>query len=465
MSVKVTVYIPTHNYGRFLDRAVQSVLAQTMEDWELIIVDDGSTDDTPEILGRYRSHPKIRILEQENKGLNVTNNIALRLAMGEYMMRLDADDYLDENILLILSNVLDTKPEVGLVYPDYYLVDEKGEVQELVRRKKIGEEVDLLDLPAHGACTMIRKEILLDLGGYSEEFSRQDGYGLWLKFIQRYRPYNVNVPLFYYRQHPNSLTQDRARLLETRRQVKRRFVEGSNATPLQVLAVVPVMADPPFTLGAPFTKLAGKPLIEYTLDEVVKAKLLTRTVLSSSSPEVLQAAGKYPGVVPLLRPRELAKQTASVVDLLNHILASLEGDEGFRPDAICICYINAPFRQAGHIDKAIDTMAIFDVDSVISVQEELSLCYHHGRHGLAPLNGSRDRRMRLEREAIFKENAAIFLSRIEVIRAGRFLGDRIGHITMLPEESVRINSEFEFWMAEKIAIEREERRLTLENQG
>lgn len=460
MSVKVTVYIPAHNYGRFLDRAIQSVFKQTMDDWELIVIDDGSTDKTQEVLDRHRGHPKIRILEQENKGLNVTNNIALRLAAGKYMMRLDADDYLDENILLILSNVLDTKHEVCLVYPDYYLVDEEGEVLELVRRKKIGEEVELLDLPAHGACTMIRKETLLELGGYSEEFNRQDGYALWLKFIQRHQPYNVNVPLFYYRQHPNSLTRDNGRLLETRRQIKRRFVEDSNAGPLKVLAVVPVMADPPFALGAPFTDLAGKPLIEYTLEEVAKARLVDRAVLSSASPEVLRAAEKYPGIIPLLRPRELAKQTASAVDLLKNILAALEEKEGYQPDAVCICYINAPFRRAEHIDKAVDTMAIFGVDSVISVQEELSLCYYHGRHGLTPLNSARERGMRLEREAVFKENAAIFLTRTEVIRSGRFLGEKIGHITMLPEESVRLSTEFDFWVAEKIASERAAREAS-----
>ena len=127
----------------------------------------------------------------------VTNNVAIRLARGGYIMRLDADDFLDENCLGLLSNVLDTKPEVGLVYPDYYHVDEDGEVIELVRRKKIGEEVELLDLPAHGACTMIRRDVLLRLGSYSEKFSCQDGYDIWLKMVHSCHPYNVNLPLFY----------------------------------------------------------------------------------------------------------------------------------------------------------------------------------------------------------------------------------------------------------------------------
>ena len=83
---KVTVYIPTHNYGKYVDKAIQGVLNQTMEDWELIVIDDGSTDNTMEVLEKYQSHPKIRVLSQENRGLNVTNNIALRLSNGKYIM-------------------------------------------------------------------------------------------------------------------------------------------------------------------------------------------------------------------------------------------------------------------------------------------------------------------------------------------------------------------------------------------
>ena len=75
MPPKVSVYVPSHNYGRYLDRAITSVLKQTFDDWELLVIDDGSTDETQEVLTQYQSHPRIRIVEQENKGLTVTNNI------------------------------------------------------------------------------------------------------------------------------------------------------------------------------------------------------------------------------------------------------------------------------------------------------------------------------------------------------------------------------------------------------
>ena len=450
---KVTVYIPAYNYGRFLDAAIQSVLKQTMDDWELIVIDDGSTDDTSEILAPYGTHPKIRVLEQENRGLNITNNIALRIARGEYLMRLDADDFLDENILLVLSHVLDTKPGVGLVYPDYYHVNEDGEITEIVRRQKIGEEVDLLDLPAHGACTMIRKEVLLEIGGYFEEFDRQDGYSMWLKFTERHRPYNVNLPLFYYRRHGKSLSKSQRLILETRRKIKRRVVEEMNLTRKpEVLALVPVIVDAGFTPGNPFTRLMGKSLLERTLEQIQEARSVDRVVVSSNDEEVMAYVQRLEGVDGLIRPEELAKSTAKMGDTALHVLRTLE-EQGYIPDAVCVCCINTPFRRGRHIDKAVDTMTIFGVDTVISITEDLSFFYHHGKNGLTPVNGSLQRTLRLERKALFKENGAIFLNRVDTVWAGKFLGEKIGHITMLPEESVRINSDYEFWLAEKIAAE------------
>ena len=80
----VTVYIPSHNYGRFLEQAIQSVLKQTLADFELIIIDDGSTDNSREVIDHYTEHEKVITIFQQNKGLNVTNNIALRAGRPDH---------------------------------------------------------------------------------------------------------------------------------------------------------------------------------------------------------------------------------------------------------------------------------------------------------------------------------------------------------------------------------------------
>ena len=85
-----------------------------------------------------------------------------------------------------MSSILEKNSKIGLVFPDYYLVNINGEILESVRRHNF-KKVKLLDQPAHGACTMVRKENLLDIGGYDEEFNCQDGYYLWLQFIKNIR--------------------------------------------------------------------------------------------------------------------------------------------------------------------------------------------------------------------------------------------------------------------------------------
>ena len=82
----VTVYIANHNYARYLAESIQSVLDQTHQDFELIIVDDGSTDGSQEIIRQFETRSRVYCLYQENQGLNKTNNIALKLASGKYIM-------------------------------------------------------------------------------------------------------------------------------------------------------------------------------------------------------------------------------------------------------------------------------------------------------------------------------------------------------------------------------------------
>ena len=449
---KVTVYIPTHNYGRYVGRAIESVVNQKFDDWELIVIDDGSTDNTTMVLKEFTDHPKIKIIHQEKKGLTVTNNIALRLSQGKYIIRLDADDYLDENALLVLSNILDTHPDVGLVYPDYYRVDEEEEIIDIERRKKIDEEVSLLDLPAHGACTMIRKSCLIELGGYNETLPCQDGYDLWIRFIDKYKPYNVNIPLFYYRQHSRNLTQDKRKILSARHWAKRNYVKakfGENIP--KVLAIIPVRKQSNILSDSALKDIAGKPMIYYTITEVLKTNLLDKVVVTSDDDEVLKYVGNFPTIIGIKRPPELSLPNSRIEPTVDYILTFLKKNQNYYPNVVMLLYIHTPLRKYIHIEKAIDTMLIFNVDSVVSVSEDLGFYYRHVKNGLAPL--TKRRLLRLERDALYRENGAIYLSKISAIKKNNFLGEKIGHIVMLPEESVKIDCEFNYWLAEKIIKE------------
>jgi CMP-N-acetylneuraminic acid synthetase len=249
------------------------------------------------------------------------------------------------------------------------------------------------------------------------------------------------------------LTQNQEKILDTRRKIKQRFVaEQYNGSVPKVLGIVPVIRRSVYPKNDPFIRLAGKPLIWYTLSQVEDAKSLDKVVISSEDEDVLTYAKKFPSVIPMKRDPDLAKPGTKMEEVANNVLDNLKTHWGYEPDAVCTLYINTPFRKAHHIDKAVDTMKIFDVNSIISVQEELSHCYHHRRFGLEPIKNSASN-LRIEREGIYKENGAIYLSTLSVLKENRLIGETVGHITMLPEESIKINSDYEFWMAEKIINE------------
>ena len=182
----VTIYITNHNYGRFLKQSIDSVLDQSLKKFDLIIIDDGSKDNSKEIIKKYIKLPNVTVIFQKRKGLAISNNIALNLAKGKYIMRLDADDYLNKYAIQLMSDHLEQNPDFGLVYPDFYLTDESGNITSIFKNNKINKNSTLTQ-PANGACTMFRTKFLKKIGGYNETYICQDGLDIWLRYIKKYK--------------------------------------------------------------------------------------------------------------------------------------------------------------------------------------------------------------------------------------------------------------------------------------
>ena len=106
---KYSVYIVSHNYGHYVEQAIQSVFEQTESNWELLLIDDGSTDSTSEIFKKYEKDSRIRTFNTNGIGLNAVCNFALNEALGDFIIRLDGDDYFDENMNSILKKERDLR--------------------------------------------------------------------------------------------------------------------------------------------------------------------------------------------------------------------------------------------------------------------------------------------------------------------------------------------------------------------
>lgn len=446
---KVTVYITNHNYGRFLEKAVESVLNQSFSDFELILIDDGSTDGSRAIIERYVGHPKITPIFQQNKGLTVTNNIAMRTARGRYIMRLDADDWLDEHALDVLAGALDRHQNVGLVFPDYYLVDEAGQIIELVRRHDF-REVTLMDQPAHGACTMVRRQCLLDLGGYDESLVCQDGYDLWLRFIEHFEVKNINLPLFYYRQHGSSLTRNERRILETRAKIIERHSTLKGDVPPTV-AVIPVRGTQLDPSSLVLDKLGDRALIDWTIEAALGAKHLRHVIVTTPDPVVLKHVTSTFGdsVFPVLRDTRLAMLNTKLDDALLHAIG-LFSESRFEPEVMAVLQVESPFRGSRYIDTALEVMVLFDTDCVVGVRPDNNRFFRHNGNGLEPIR--RTAELRREREDLFREAGGLHLVRTEFLKEHRTLvGGRVGHVVLDQQSAMAIDGEWEWEIVSHIA--------------
>lgn len=459
MSVKVTIYIPSRNYGRFLQEAIDSVLAQTLDDWELLVFDEGSDDETALIAqATAEQNPKqVTFIRHERpQGLRQCANEALTRATGRYIIRLDADDYLDENALLILSRYLDEHPETGLVYPNWIYISEFGDVLGIERRKKVQEEVEVLDLPAHGACTMIRKRVLKAVGGYDTSFDSQDGHELWLKALHRFKVGNVRTPLFYYRQHAGGMSSDSDGLLRSRRKIKKKVAEGYNGpVKPRIAAIVPAKNTYSHQPNIALEPLAGRPLIDFTLDCAQDAGVFDLTFVSTDDTAIIEHCRGRADLHAHLREMHLSDPEVNLQEVVQDAVAQMETELGFHPDMIAILNVHAPLRRPDHVREALDTLLVYEVDQVLSTCEVSELQFRHGRQGLEPVNLGITKRLRLEREALFAWNGAIHVLWRDFLTTDNLYSGRIGHIIMPRVDSVQVKWPESRRRVENIIRERE----------
>ena len=195
---KVSVIIPSYNSANYLPQAIESVISQTMQDFEIILVNDGSTDHTAEVVKRYLGY--LRYVEQENYGPASARNKGILLAKGEYLAFLDADDLYLPDKLEIQSRYLDLYPDIDLVYSDGIRFKQRRDGREILMRMSVTGEVftDILQpedfvnrlIPRNGLqinLAMVRQNCVVSIGGFDENLSAFEDWDLCFRLSIRCR--------------------------------------------------------------------------------------------------------------------------------------------------------------------------------------------------------------------------------------------------------------------------------------
>ena len=210
-SKKISILMGIYNCASTLREAIDSIVAQTYDNWEFIICDDGSRDESHAIALEYaeKDPRRFRIIQNEkNLGLNATLNKCLRLADGDYIARMDGDDLCAPDRFEKEAAFLNAHPEYAIVSCHMTTFDEEG-TWGLVTTKEMPQVRDFpttVPMFVHAAC-MIRREAFLDVEGYTEDkrLLRVEDYHLWYKFYAKgYRGYNLQEALYHMRDDRNA---------------------------------------------------------------------------------------------------------------------------------------------------------------------------------------------------------------------------------------------------------------------
>lgn len=222
----VSVIIPNYNHGRYLGDAIDSILAQTYTNYEIIVIDDGSTDNSREVAARYGD--KINYIYKENAGLSAARNTGIRHSEGEFIALLDADDMYEPGFMKRLVGVLKARRAVDGVYCGYRFFTDEGEPMSQVENRVFAD--DVLYKTFWGAnywvpeCVIMRRTCFETAGPYDESLRALEDWDVWLRILAKHRVTGITDVLIRHRALPNSMSSDPVKMSDNRFAVmKNRF--------------------------------------------------------------------------------------------------------------------------------------------------------------------------------------------------------------------------------------------------
>lgn len=210
--MRFSVIIPLYNKAPYVAKAIQSVLSQTFTDYELVIMDDGSKDDSYEVaLRTIEGNPNCHLYRQKNSGVSVARNNAVALSRGEYLCFLDADDWWDTHFLEEMSRLIAGFPEAGIYGTNYTIVNE---TKHKTREAQIGVEdgfergyinycqayAKTMYMPLWTGAVCIPRDVFEEMRGFPEGIKLGEDFLLWMRIALKYKVAFLNRPLSYYNQ-------------------------------------------------------------------------------------------------------------------------------------------------------------------------------------------------------------------------------------------------------------------------
>lgn len=226
MVPKVSIVIPTKNRANYVSLAVRSVLAQTFKDFEIIIVDAASIDNTEEVINGFDDE-RIRYIRQEtDRGVSASRNVGIESSKAEFVAFLDDDDLWMPSKLEKQLGLIEKRPSVGAVTTGFWVVNERGNIVRFEIPSVKGKIFPAILRKNHvGNCSVVlaRKECLEKVGVFDESLHAAEDYDLWIRLAKQYEFECVKEYLVLGRIHETSISSDRQRVLRATRLLHKKY--------------------------------------------------------------------------------------------------------------------------------------------------------------------------------------------------------------------------------------------------
>lgn len=215
MTIRVSVLMPVHDGEKYIQQAVESIRSQTYSDFEFIIVDDGSSDNTVPMLEKYAAEDSriVLVFNKTNLGLARSLNYGLDLAKGEYIARMDADDISLPERLAAQVFFLDAHPEVGILGTAASLIDSQGMLGHLIqypeRHATLCWIMCFFENPIIHPSVMFRRKLVVEMGGYDEKYVTSQDFDLWSRMEVSTKLANIQDVYLHLRKHEENISYTR----------------------------------------------------------------------------------------------------------------------------------------------------------------------------------------------------------------------------------------------------------------
>ncbi|SEM69178.1 Glycosyl transferase family 2 [bacterium A37T11] len=323
---EITVFMAAYNTERYIGEAVESILNQSFEDFELLIVNDGSTDRTREVVLQF-TDSRIKLIDNpSNMGLTYTRNVALTEARGNYIAVLDSDDIALPNRLKRQYDEMQSRPELALLGSQSFIIDSQGKLEDENLNIKVGAELVKVTLLFNNtyvnSSVMFKTDVFRELKGY-REFAPVEDYEFFLRISDRYAVDNLDEHLVKYRRHDHNISKLKVeKALSLLKDIKEQQLEKLLVNPDKKMAAILFWPDPEI----------------HSLDEVLQMFILLKeaneqkkvyddeifaNILFSKWFDFFYSRRRKRGTLPLLFNRKLFRISCFNTDMIRKVLRTV----------------------------------------------------------------------------------------------------------------------------------------------